>query len=231
MFYESVYCFFVFQTRLHKHSYMALLAYLLECIQSVKCQLQADSLLFKRQSVTFAGLESTSCLCRFRQQCECCCALCAGVFAMKKWMRRKWKDNRWEGIFASHISNMGLVSRTYTDSSSQQQRNKPPNCKMDKRTEWSFVQWKIDEWPGSLWKDAQHHRPLEKGKAKHTELAPHACWDAQYHTEWREGPCARGESGASVHADGTGEQSYRRPTSRLKCPIVLWQEFHQRMES
>lgn len=106
--YENVYHFFASQTRLRWTFLHSSLAYLSESIQSVKRQLQADGLLFKRHSIIFVGLDSTSSLLRFWKQRQ--------YIAMKKWVRRKRKDNRWEEIFANHISNMGLVSRTYTDS-------------------------------------------------------------------------------------------------------------------
>lgn len=60
----------------NERSYTALLAYLSECTQSVKCQLPADCLLFKRHSIIFAGSDSTSPRLRFRKQCECTVVHC-----------------------------------------------------------------------------------------------------------------------------------------------------------
>ena len=57
----------------------------------------------------------------------------------------------WEKIVSNDAMDKGLISRIYiqTTYTTQQQKSQPPNGKMGKRPEWTFLQARYTRWPTS----------------------------------------------------------------------------------
>lgn len=189
----------------NERSYTALLAYLSECTQSVKCQLPADCLLFKRHSIIFAGSDSTSPRLRFRKQCECTAVHC--VLGHLQWnSEREESEKTTDGrryLPTTYLIRDSDPEHTQT-LPSQQQRQNPPSCKMDKRTEGWFLQWKIDERPVNTWKGSSPSATGERQTKAHGANTWCPLRRSSPNT-WQWASVSRGEAGASVRAAGGGE--------------------------
>ena len=71
----------------------------------------------------------------------------------------------WEKIFASHVSNKGLVSE-YKKYVTRQWESRQSNSKMGKKPPPDISLKKIHRWQGSTLKEGQHRCPLGKRRLK-----------------------------------------------------------------
>lgn len=80
---------------------------------------------------------------------------------------------KWERLCANHISDKRLLSRLYKQLSWLNNNKKTGDYKMAKGLKTDISPKKTHRWPGSTWKDAQHHPSLVRCKSKTQDTTSH----------------------------------------------------------